>query len=179
MYIRYILSAFIGLTASLLAFIFADIIALFIQTDGQLPFLLKPFSTADNPAIGDKAFNRNQMPHCNPDTWFGRYLLCRAWVRRNPGYWLDHALGITVKDGYYAWHEGNLLTNIGRTESGLVYGAEGSYWRYLTNGDGRNYFEYCKVWRMNGLWHRVQFGWHLHTLAVGQTRHLKLTVSRW
>lgn len=179
MYLRYIIFAFISLTASLIAFCFADVIALFVKHDGQLPWLFKWASTADNPAIGDKDFNKNQMPHCDPETWWGRYLLCRAWIRRNPAYWCDNFFGVTYKEGFEYTEEGQTDANIGRTELGVVYGIEGSYQRYMTNGDGRNYFEYCKVWRMNGLWHRVQFGWHLHNPMVGQTRHLKFTFNVW
>ena len=179
MILRYILSALTCVIATLLAFIFADLIALFIRSDGTLPWLLKWAATADNKAIGDKDFNENQMPTVSNKTWLGRYRLARAWTRRNPAYFCDFFFGITYKEGFEYTEEGQTDANIGRHHDGTVYGVAGSYSRHLINGDGKHYFERCWVWNSGKIWNRIQLGWHLHTPAVGQRRHLKLTTNRW
>jgi len=181
-YLRYFLSELIAAPAMLLSLLLADIIALFVKKDGRLIWPLRWAATADNPAIGDKAFNENQIPLANPNTWLGRYVLCRAWIRRNPAYWCDYMLGLTLIEGYKYTEEGDTEANIGRYSTGEVYGHAGSYTKHLINGDGKEYFEHCRVWFDGKLWQRRQYGWHLHTIrldTLGSRRHLKLTINRW
>ena len=181
MILRYLLSELIALPAAFLAFVFADVIALGIKKDGRLIWPLRWAATADNKAIGDKAFNENQFPLLNKNTWWGRVRLCAHWTRRNPAYWCDYMLGFTLIEGFKYTEEGQVEANIGRHSDGTVYGTEGEYHKTLINGDGRKYFEHCRVW-FDGTWHRRQQGWALHTLrldTLGTRRHLKLTINNW
>lgn len=179
MILRYLLSELIAIPAMLLAWLFADSIALFIKKDGRLIWPLRWAATADNPAIGDKDFNENQFPLLNKNTWTGRYLLCRTWVRRNPAYWVDWYFAAEIEKEYQISITGNPKANIGRDEQQRVFGTEGKYFVKVITGD-TSYFEGCKVWYNGKQWCRLQFGWcDLATVKSGDRRHLKLTLNRW
>ena len=81
--IKWAALALLGLVATLANVLLSPIIALFICGDGYLPRWLGWFQTPDNPAIGDKAFQLNQMPWTLrlPD-WLARYFLGIGWVLR-------------------------------------------------------------------------------------------------
>ena len=179
MILRYLIREIPALIAFVLAIAFADIIALFIRRNGELPFLLKWAATADNLAVGDRAFWDNQMQSLYPDTWCGRYRLCRAWIRRNPAYWMDWYFAAEIEKDYQISVTGNTKANIGRDDQQRVFGTEGKYFVKVITGD-TSYFEGCKVWFNGKQWRRIQFGWcDLAAVKSGDKRHLKLTFNRW
>lgn len=177
-YIRYLTLVILGLVVTLLNVLLSPVLPFFIR-DGYLPRYLSWFQTHDAPAYGDEAYHNRELRGWQ---WLPRplFLYCAAamWACRNAGYGYDHWVGVSVLLGYSYSEEGNTEANINRDATGLVTGVEGSYTRRLTTG-GKDYFEWCSVWTSGGKWYRVHIGWHLHTIAVGQTRNLKLTFNRW
>jgi hypothetical protein len=179
MYLRYIALALIGLIATLIAFIFADVIALFIRKDGTLPPVLRWFSTYDNPAIGDASWRSREVEYIGePTCWWDRYRLARLWIRRNPAMWIDHVFGVTVEFPYEYSETGNTKATLSRDANRWVTGIEGTYTSRLTTG-GKTYFDYCKVWQTSSAWYRIGFGWNLSPIEVGRTLNLKLVFNRW
>lgn len=173
MYIRYFFLALGSVITTLLVMLFAPIIALFIRTDGTLPYLLAWCSTVDSLAIGDETWHQREMVGVT-----SLYKLCLYWLWRNPAQGYDAWAGLTVEYPYIYSESGNTMANINRDANGWVNGVEGTYKRFLIMGK-KDYFEYCKVWCSGTHWYRIQFGWHLHTIAVGETRRLTLTFNRW
>lgn len=107
------------------------------------------------------------------------YICAVAWAIRNPAYGYDNWAGVTIKQPYQLTIEGNEQANISRDEDGTVHCTEGTYRKTLVNGDGKEYFEFCKVWHGEKTCNRMQFGWHLHTPEAGGRRNLKFTFNRW
>lgn len=183
MYIRYVSLVFIGLLITAANMILSPILPLFIRA-GYLPNWLSWFAPSDSPAWGDIDYHNREMAWANwmPNVLF-LYVSAVCWMCRNSGYGYDHAMGCTIKQPYEYEAWGNENANIWRDKLMFVHGTEGTYRRKLINGDGKNYFEWCKVWTNSaGIWYRIQFGWHLHSILpakIGKTRNLKLTINRW
>lgn len=186
MYVRYIALVLLGIVVTILNVLLSPILPLFIRA-GQYPKWLSWFQTADAPAWGDEAFHKREMAWANwMLNWMFLYISAIFWACRNPGYGYDHWAGVTVKEGFTLVEDEDCTANISRDENMQVTGTEGTYKRKLINGDGKEYFEYCKVWvsptgigHKVHVWFRVHLGWHLHTIDTGVTRNLKLTFNRW
>lgn len=178
-YLRYLSLVILGLLVSAANILLSPILPLFIRA-GYLPDWLSWFQTADAPAWGDEAYHKREMAWADwlPYPLF-LYISAVCWVCRNSGYGYDNWAGCTIKQpyDYEAW--GNENANIWRDDLMFVRGVAGKYTRLLTNGDGKKYFEKCWVWESDGIWFRVQFGWHLHTIEAGRVANLKLTFNRW
>lgn len=180
MYLRYLALVLLGFPVMLANVILSPILPIFIRA-GYLPKWLSWFAPADSPAWGDIDYHKREMAWANwmPNVMF-LYVSAVCWMCRNAGYGYDHWAGVTIKQPYEYEAWGNENANIWRDELMFVRGTEGAYRRKLINGDGKQYFEYCRVWKNEaGIWWRIQFGWHLHTIEAGHTANLKLTFNRW
>lgn len=179
MYIRYIALVIPLPFVMVLNVVLSPILPLFIRA-GYLPNWLSWFAPADSPAWGDIDYHKREMAWANwmPNVMF-LYVASVCFMCRNAGYGYDHWAGVTVKEGFTLIEDEDCSANISRDEHRIVWGTEGTYHRKLINGDWKEYFEYCTVFRRGDIWYRFQFGWHLHTIDTGVTRNLKCTFNRW
>lgn len=178
MYLRYLSLVILGLIVQLLNVLLSPILPLFIRA-GYLPRWLSWFAPADNPAWGDEDYHKREMAWASwmPNVMF-LYVSAMCWMCRNTGYGYDNWAGVTVKEGFTLVEDEDCTATISRDDHGIVWGKEGTYHRKLIN-DGKEYFEYCKVWKSGAIWYRIQFGWNLSPVIIGRTLLLKFTVNRW
>jgi hypothetical protein len=145
-------------------------IAPFIKSDGHLPYPLRYwFEPTDSPAIGDDAYLSNEGAWTMKyPQWIRNYMLCYLWsCLRNPAYGFANQAGFDLLDPTNFISVGNPNIDVG--DSGAI---TGSVYRTLTNGDGRLYFEYRKIFRWSSsLVCYIQLGWSLSSLEPGR-KHL-------
>ena len=72
---------------TVIAILFSPIIALFVDSSGNLPRSLRWFQTPDNPCWGDAGW---ALKHPS----YSRYWLCVTWLIRNPGQGFDQVLSV-------------------------------------------------------------------------------------
>ena len=89
--LKYIILALCSTILSIFAYVFANLIALRVDTAGNLPRWLSYFQTPDNPCWGDAAFRSNE------GAGLSNYEQCVLWVRRNPAQGFDSAFGLGDK----------------------------------------------------------------------------------
>ena len=180
--IKWVSLALLGVVVTLANVLLSPIVALFICGDGYLPRWLGWFQTPDNPAIGDKAFQLNQMPWTLrlPD-WLARYFLCIGWAWRNPAYGYDQWAGFPVVGSTMYWSRGNERVNIARDAKGVCHVTEGWVLRRFVC-QGRHYFQFTALYRWNNsrAW-RISFGWTLSIWDVrsGNRCRINTTINPW
>lgn len=136
---------------SLINIIFAPVLALFINSEGYLPFFLNWFQPSDNPAIGDQPWKEEHPT-------YGNYRLAVTYMIRNPGQGFDQFISADIDEKTDVKVYGDINTKDGEN------GVQG--WYFIT-GDG--YFHFSYIWHIpftekcltGGL------GWRLHPLALG------------
>ena len=132
---------------TIISYIFAPLIVLFVKSDGNL--VLSWFGTSDNPAIGDALWKQN-----NPT--LNDYELRITWMWRNPAQGFDQLLraNVTFKSPCKVY--GNI--NIGDTDGISGY--------YLITCNG--YFHFAYVLPI-GFGHCVEggLGWRLNNIVKG------------
>jgi len=77
---------------AILSFIFSVPLAITADSDGNLPKYLRWFQTFD--ATLDAGWKDGYFPVTGTPTGWQLILLRAAWIRRNPGYTFDLALGV-------------------------------------------------------------------------------------
>ena len=75
--------AITSLIMTITAIVFSPIIALFVNKEGNLPFLLKWFQTPDNPCWGDQSYHDIETPNDSV------YVRTVKWLVRNPAQGFD------------------------------------------------------------------------------------------
>jgi len=85
--ILYPVYAISALGMTIIAIVFSPIIALFVDKNGDLPYLLKWFQTPDNPCWGDESYRLVETPNDSV------YVRTVKWLVRNPAQGFDMVLG--------------------------------------------------------------------------------------
>lgn len=159
---KYLLLAPLSIAFTLLAILLSPILALLVKSDGYLPDWLSWFQTPDNPAIGDKMFQENQM------SWTkSKYLYALFWLCRNPAYGFDHAIGARIPEGFTYTSKGDEATTNAPIHNGWVYRKIDNAWQ----------FYFVHQWSETKCW-KLNFGWKLWgKLEAGQVRQLVCTIT--
>lgn len=163
----YLLLAPLSIVFTLLAILLSPILALLVKGNGYLPDWLSFFSTPDNPDIGDKMFQEQQMAWTK-----SKYLYALFWLARNPSYGFDHAIGAKIKPDFQLSLFGDILTTNAPVHNGYL-------WRKVRNKDGSSYWQFYFVhqWSDTKCW-KINFGWKLWgNLQAGQVRQLVCTIT--
>ncbi|WP_035383992.1 hypothetical protein [Ferriphaselus sp. R-1] len=182
--IKWAALALLGLMAVVVNVLMSPLIALFIGRDGYLPGWLTWFQTHDNPAIGDKAFQSNQMPWTLVlPGWLARYFLGIGWALRNPAYGYDRWAGFEVKnDNRLYAASGNEGVDIYRDAQGKCHVVEGWCLREVIIDCDKYYFQFTVLrrWSTSRAW-RVSIGWTLSKweLRRGNVCRLNTTINPW
>ena len=168
MILRYLTISIIQVILMLVQFCFSWLIALSVTKDGHLRLLPSLFEPTDSLAIGDSDYWNNEMSYCMDWTISIRnYWLALNWGMRNPAYGFANIAGFDLQN--YADYK---LTGNPNIDVGWAGATIGSMLKTLTNGDGKKYFEYRKVWRWNSSYVcYLQLGWSLSNLEAGR-KHL-------
>ena len=132
---------------TLSAIIFAPLIALFVNSYGNLPRWLKWYETPDNPCWGDYGWKYNH-PNYSP------YMLCVTWFIRNPGQGFDQVSQIKVGADTPIKVRGNLNIN------DMVPMVGG--WFLLTGG---GVFQFSAIFPVPGGTIDIGLGWRLDPIA--------------
>lgn len=103
-FLSYPFLAVISIFFVLAAYIFAPIIALFVDANGNLPTLLKWFQTPDAPCWGAPFWKQK-----NPS--YSTYKLCWTWLQRNPAQGWEQFCAIKVDANTPVTVHGNLDIN--------------------------------------------------------------------
>lgn len=146
---KYSFLAVESMLATLIAFLFNWLFALFVQADGNLPRCLSWFQPSDNKAVGDEIW-REEHPGDTP------YELALSYMNRNPAQGFDQLAQakITSKTPYTV--SGNI--NIADGKNGIAG------WYRITAGE---YWHFAYVWKIPYLDKCITggFGWRLISLA--------------
>jgi hypothetical protein len=168
MFIRYIPIALFWIVLALICWAFAPVIARFMDMKTQmLPKRLGWFQTDDNLCTGDDSFKNKEMAGITD-----MYVICAAWLRRNPAYgWLS-ARGVKILYLPTVTVTGNPNIDIG--DFGATFGK-----CYRTASiNGFDYFD----WKLVGRWsenygYMLRFGWNLAApFSLGEVRNLYVDV---
>jgi hypothetical protein len=135
---------------TLAAFLFAPVIALFVDGDGNLPRWLSYFQTPDAPCWGADFWAAS-----NPS--YGRYELIVTWLIRNPAQGYDQTVKANVDYNTPVKVYGNI--NIDDSTSPPVGG-----WFLITGG---GYFQLQVIIPTSWKCIEMHYGWSLKPLAKG------------
>jgi hypothetical protein len=196
MSLRYLFCAVVAVLALIAARLLFWLLAFSIRDDGTLPWYAKWASTPQdtacmhsNLAVGDLMFQ--EMVGIYPLTYWNRYKLCSLWIRRNPAYWVDYKLGVTIAGDFdfdqdqphnLEWFEDETKGWDYFLANRKLY--EGTMRRKLVQSNG-TYFEWWYVKRWNATkFMRLRFGWFLDSTTArpiksGERRSLQVTISPW
>ena len=140
----FIIEWLIGVFLALVAILFAEVIALFVNKDGNLPFILKQlFQPRDNPCWGDESWAKD-----NPT--YSKYRLSASYLRRNAAYGYQSLVSCPTSPIVKTYGDTTIRDD--------VHGKAG--WFLVINEGG--YFEL--VWIIdltNGRCVRGEYGWSL------------------
>lgn len=180
---RWAVLALLGVLITITNVLFSPIIALFIGRDGYLPWWLSWFQTPDNPAIGDAAFQRNQMAWTlKLPAWLARYCLGVGWALRNPAYGYDQWAGFVASRQLIYTASGNEQVNLFRSANGQCTVIEGYVFRQVIAADGKDYFQLTilRRWSASRAW-RISFGWTLSAWdrRPGNVCRVNTTINPW
>lgn len=134
---------------ALIAIIFADVIALFVDKDGNLPKWLRWFQTPDAPCWG-ASFWKEQHPD------YSTRQLCSSWLRRNPAQGFDQFIKAKVTTQTEVKVRGNLDISDG------VYGVPIGGWFLVT---GANVFQFNAIIPTRFFCIDIGLGWRLDPIA--------------
>lgn len=134
---------------TLLAWLLSRVIALFVDTNGNLPYLLHWFQTPDVPCWG-APFWKEQHPA------YSVYQLCESWLRRNPAQGYDQFIKADVTMQTPVRVFGNLEISDG------VYGAPIGGW-FLIIGGG--VFQFSAIIPTRFCCIDIGLGWRLDPIA--------------
>lgn len=183
MYTRWSFLALGGLSAVLLHVLLLPVLPLFLRSS-WFPQCLSWFQTPDNPAIGDQAFQDNQMPWTKRlPGWLARYFLCIGWGFRNPAYGYDTWAGVKyTRLGTYA-SSGNEKIDVFRSATGECTVIEGTVLRRAVIS-GKHYFQYTRLFRYSffpSRAYRISIGWSItpYRLWYQHTAPLNVSVNPW
>jgi len=151
MILRYIIGAILVILTMIVQTIFQPIIALFVKSDGNMPWFLKVFQPYDTLATGDENFWNNEMKD-HPSN----YYRCLMWGWRNAGWGMMGYMGFKVKNIV------DFTSTGGEVDIGDSIPKLGSVYRSCKNGWFK-YFDYkkCGSWTTS-YGYMVQFGWSLN-----------------
>jgi hypothetical protein len=135
---------------TLIAYIFAPIICLAVNSEGNLPAYLSWFGTPDNPAIGDVFWKERHSDYSN-------YQLTVTWMWRNPAQGFDQFVKAKVDYSTPVKVFGNI--NIDDSAKLPIGG-----W-FLITGDG--YFQLQIIVSTAFGCFESHWGWSLKPLAKG------------
>lgn len=148
--ILYPLYAVASWAMAICAYLFAPVIALFVDSSGNLPSLLKWFQTPDAPCYGAPFWAQR-----NPA--YSRYKLCVTWLWRNPAQGFDQFTNSDVTYQTPVKSYGNLNIN------DQVAGAGG--WFLIVGG---GVFQFSAVMPIGfGRILDTGIGWRLDPIAKG------------
>jgi len=136
---------------TLSAFLFAPVIALFVDANGNLPRWLKWFQTPDAPCWG-VPFWKEQHPS------YSTYWLCITWLWRNPAQGFDQTVKANVSKSTPVKVWGNLNISDG------VYGNPIGGWFLITGG---GVFQFAAIIPFKYGCIDIGLGWRLDPIAKG------------
>lgn len=174
MFLRYIPRALIWIVLALICWIFAPVIARRMNIKTQmLPKRLGWFQTDDNLCTGDDSFKQNEMAGVTD-----LYVICSAWLRRNPAYGWLAARGVVIPTGFNYTCIGDPLIDIGD------FGARFGVCYRTATINGKRYFDWKLVGNRDWLGrpskdygYMVRFGWNLAApFKTGEVRNLYVDV---
>jgi hypothetical protein len=176
MILRYILLSLVSATLTIIGWSRSWFIALFVDSNGDLPYLLRWFQPSDTKCWGDANFWKNEMPSgkwYQPILWYARSVV---WLARNSaqGFQLNYAgadpwvlneLAMIKVEGNLDITGGVEVAIDGVTRVQGVIGwykvSIGQYWHYRS----------IKPWYF-GLYTTSEFGWRLHGIATGRPQDI-------
>lgn len=173
MYIRWLLYTVVGLFSEVLNIFIAPIAALFVDSNGKLPYYFAWLQTPDNPCTGDEghverwAWLYQYVPFC-----VAYYVQCVAWMYRNAVYGLHiDVLGVIVEPEFEFSYEGDVKTGNRPLHEGYV--------RYNLHTKQKQWFQvylvkkWCKKYVL-----RINLGWKIYNNpAVGDGCQLVYTIN--
>ena len=147
----------LGIFFALVAILFAEVIALFVNKNGDLPWGLRQlFQPVDNKCWGDEEWSRD-----NPT--YSTYRLCASYLRRNAAYGYQSLAEVPVSDNHFF---GDLSIRDG------IGGRDG--WLFVVNSKG--FWQLCFILNLgNGKCLRGDYGWSLVNASALLTGSLQLT----
>lgn len=145
----FILLAAVSWAITLAAYLFAPVIALFVDTKGDLPGWLKWFQTPDAPCWGADFWATD-----NPT--YSRYKLIITWLWRNPAQGFDQYAKADVTMKTLVKVRGNLSI---KDTSPTIGG-----WFLITCGE---YFQLSIIWPIKYVTFVSHLGWNLEPIAKG------------
>lgn len=166
MYLRFLFYAIPQVILMLFQFCFSFLIALSVTKEGHLRFFPVLFEPSDSLAIGNRMYWDNEMAYAMDwPVWIRNYWLALNWGMRNPAYGFADWAAVTMRgaDNFKTTAKlGDKEIDVG--DAGVVIS---SVFRTFTNGDGKKYFEYRKVWRSSIANVRyIQLGWSIPSAAA-------------
>ena len=149
--LAFITLAILSWVITLTAYLFAPVIALFVDSDGNLPGWLSWYQTPDAPCWGTDFWATDNLT-------YSRYKLIVTWLWRNPA------------QGFDQW----AMANITPTTPVTVRGTLGirdtppqvGGWFLITGG---GYFQLSIIWPTSFACFVSHLGWNLEPIAKGYT----------
>jgi hypothetical protein len=149
--LAYPLYAIASRLMAIIAILLSPLIALFVDTQGNLPSLLRWFQTPDAPATG-APFWKQQHPT------YSNYLLALTWLVRNPAQGFDQVCKVNATLDTPVKFYGNLNISDG------IYAAPIGGWFLITGAGG---FQFSAIIPCRSFTIDIGAGWRLDPIAKG------------